>query len=77
MAKLNLMKGNKMKRLNIKKMKRRIFLLFRRHYKIYTMLAVAFGVFLGLLYEGRGDIGEYVFSFNDYYVYIGGFEKAK
>lgn len=60
----------------MKKIKRRIFLFFRKHYKVYTILTVAFGIFLGLLYEGRGEIGEYIFSLNDYVVYIGGFEKV-
>lgn len=49
---------------------------FYKHPRIYTVLILAIGIFLGLLYEGRGDLGEYVFSLNDYVVYIGGFEKV-
>ena len=61
---------------DMRKLKRKINLFFRKHYKIYTLLVLALGIFLGLLYEGKGDLGEYIFSLNDYVIYIGGFEKV-
>lgn len=61
----------------MKKIRQKLFLFFRKHYKVYTLLTIAFGIFLGLLYEGKGDLGEYIFSLNDYVVYIGGFEKVE
>lgn len=60
----------------MRKLKRKINLFFRKHYKIYTMLVLALGIALGLLYQGRGDLDEYIFSAGDYVVYIGGFEKV-
>lgn len=59
----------------MKKIKRRLFLFFRKHYKLYTILILSFGIFLGLLYEGQGDLGEYIFSFGKHTVYIGGFSQ--
>lgn len=66
-----------MKGLTMKRLKRKLFIFFRKHHKIYTVLILALGIFLGLLYEGKGDLGEYIFSLNDYVVYIGGFEKVE
>ena len=47
-----------MKRLKIKKIKRIIFLFFRKHYKIYTLLILIMGIAIGCGYDGRGDLGE-------------------
>ena len=59
----------------MKKLKQKLFLFFRKHYKIYTWLVLILGILLGLLYEGRGDLGELIFSAGDYTIYIGGFER--
>lgn len=59
----------------MKTIKRKIFYFLRKHYKIYTILILFLGIFLGLLYEGRGDLGEYIFSFGKHTVYIGGFSQ--
>lgn len=58
------------------KIKTKMVKFFYKHPRIYTTLILALGIFLGLLYEGKGDAGEYIFSLNDYYIYIGGFEKV-
>lgn len=61
----------------MKRLKSKIFLFFRKHYKLYTILILSFGIFLGLLYEGRGDIGEFYFSLGKYNWYVGGFESVE
>lgn len=59
------------------RLKRKLHLFFRKHYKIYTIFILALGIFTGLLYEGRGDLGELYFSLGKYNWYIGGFESVE
>lgn len=46
---------------------------YLKHSRIYTLIILILGVFLGCLYDGRGDLGELVFSLDKYTVYVGGF----
>lgn len=41
-----------------KQLKRFITWFYLRHSKLYTMLILILGILLGLLYEGRGDLGD-------------------
>jgi len=61
----------------MKKIRQKLFLFFRKHYKLYTASILAFGIFLGVLYEGRGNLGEYYFSLGKYNWYVGGFESVE
>lgn len=60
------MKGLKMKRL-----KRKIFLFFRKHYKIYTLLILLLGIALGCAYDGRDEIGSFYFKIGSQVYYVG------
>lgn len=55
----------------MKKIKRRIFYIFRKHYKIYTLLVLILGIALGCTYDGRGDLGEFYFKIGGQLYYIG------
>jgi hypothetical protein len=39
----------------MQKIKRRIFYLFRKHYKIYTLLILIMGIVIGCGYEGKDN----------------------
>lgn len=58
----------------MKKIKRKIFYFFRKHYKIYTMLIMLVGIALGCAYDGRGDLGEFYFKLGDRMYYVGAME---
>ena len=60
-----------MRRNKMKKLKRKINLFFRKHYKIYTILVLALGIALGCTYDGRGDLGEFYFKIGNNLYYIG------
>jgi hypothetical protein len=60
----------------MKKIRQKLYLFFRKHYKLYTVSILAFGIFLGVLYEGRGELGEFYFSLGKYNWYVGGFESV-
>ena len=53
------------------KLKRKLFLFFRKHYKIYTLLVLALGIALGCTYDGRGNYGEFYFKIGNQLYYVG------
>ena len=55
----------------MKKIKRRIFYFFRKHYKIYTLLIIIMGIAIGCGYDGRGDLGEIYYKIGNQLYYIG------
>ena len=58
---------------NLKRRVKKALTHFYKHSRIYTLIILILGVFLGCLYDGRGDLGELVFSLDKYTVYVGGF----
>lgn len=58
-----------------RKVKKLLTHFYLKHSRIYTLIILILGVFLGCLYDGRGDFGELVFSLDKYTVYVGGFVK--
>ena len=56
---------------DMRKLKRKINLFFRKHYKIYTLLVLAVGIALGCTYDGKGDLGEFYFKIGNNLYYIG------
>ena len=55
----------------MKKIKRRIFLFFRKHYKIYTLAILAIGIALGCTYDGKNLEGTHFFKVREKVFYIG------
>lgn len=55
----------------MKKIKRRIFYFFRKHYKIYTILILFLGIALGCAYDGRDEIGSFYFKIGNQVYYVG------
>lgn len=53
------------------KLKRKLFLFFRKHYKIYTMLVLALGIALGCAYDGRNEVGAFYFKIGSQVYYVG------
>lgn len=56
---------------DMRKLKRKINLFFRKHYKIYTLLILALGIALGCTYEGRGEDNTHYFNIMGHTVYLG------
>ena len=55
---------------DMRKLKRKINLFFRKHYKIYTILILAVGIALGCTYEGV-DEGTHYFNILGHTFYLG------
>jgi hypothetical protein len=60
-----------MRRNKMKKLKRKINLFFRKHYKIYTILILALGIALGCTYDGRGEDNTHYFNIMGHTFYFG------
>lgn len=56
-----------------RKLRKALSHFYLKHSRIYTLIILILGVFLGCLYDGRGDLGELVFSLDKYIIYVGGF----
>lgn len=54
----------------MKRLKRKIFLFFRKHYKIYTLFILLLGIALGCTYDGQDD-GMYYFNILGHTFFIG------
>ena len=59
-----------------KALKRQIRRFYMKHYKICIALFIIIGIALGCIYQGRGDLGELIFSSSGYTVYVGGFKNV-
>lgn len=55
----------------MKRLKRKIFLFFRKHYKIYTLLILLIGIAIGCTYDGKDETGTYYFNVLGNRFYIG------
>lgn len=58
-----------------RKIKKFLRWVYFKHIKFSITLFIVIGILLSCLYDGRGDLGELVFSLDKYTVYVGGFVK--
>lgn len=54
----------------MKKIRQKLYLFFRKHYKIYTLLVLILGIAIGCTYEGV-DEGTHYFNILGHTVYLG------
>lgn len=55
----------------MKKVKQKLFLFFRKHYKLYSYALLIIGIALGCAYDGRDEIGSFYFKIGSQVYYVG------